>query len=55
MKYYVFNIISHKDVHPSIIKLLFPVELPNGLEIWWDGVTRVYIDVPASFQGNTKV
>ncbi|PNF36643.1 hypothetical protein B7P43_G19101, partial [Cryptotermes secundus] len=30
------------------------VDLPNGLEIWWDGVTRVYIDAPASFQGNTK-
>jgi hypothetical protein len=31
------------------------VELPNGLELWWDGVTRVYIDAPAKFRGKTKV
>jgi hypothetical protein len=37
------------------LNLLFPVDLPNGLEVWWDGVTRVYIDAPARFQGNTKV
>jgi hypothetical protein len=37
------------------LHLLIAVDLPNGLEVWWDGVTRVYIDAPASFQGNTKV
>ncbi|KDR23192.1 Hemocytin, partial [Zootermopsis nevadensis] len=30
------------------------VDLPNGLQIWWDGITRVYIDAPSRFQGNTK-
>lgn len=37
------------------LNLMFPVDLPNGLEVWWDGITRVYIDAPARFQGNTKV
>lgn len=38
-----------------MLQFKFVVELPNGVEIWWDGVTRVYVDVPASFQGKTKV
>lgn len=25
--------------------------LPNGLEIWWDGVSRVYINAPPEFHG----
>lgn len=33
---------------------LSPVELNNGLEVWWDGMTRVYIDVPASFKDSTR-
>lgn len=24
------------------------------MEIWWDGVTRVYVDVPASFRDTTR-
>lgn len=31
------------------------MELPNGVFVWWDGLTRAYIDVPASFKGNTMV
>lgn len=31
------------------------VELPNGLEIWWDGLSRVYVDAPPTFFGHTKV
>lgn len=27
------------------------INLPNGLEIWWDGVSRVYINAPAEFHG----
>lgn len=27
------------------------VNLPNDLEIWWDGMTRVYINAPAKFHG----
>lgn len=30
------------------------VLLPNGIEIWWDGVSRVYVNVPAEFRGKTK-
>ncbi|XP_063233046.1 hemocytin isoform X2 [Bacillus rossius redtenbacheri] len=30
------------------------VELPNGLELWWDGLTRLYIDAPASLKDQTK-
>lgn len=27
------------------------IHLPNGLEVWWDGVSRVYINAPAEFHG----
>lgn len=27
------------------------VHLPNGLEIWWDGISRVYINAPPEFHG----
>ncbi|KAG7205161.1 hypothetical protein KM043_018256 [Ampulex compressa] len=30
------------------------VHLPNELEIWWDGISRVYINAPASLYGKTK-
>ncbi|KAJ9596531.1 hypothetical protein L9F63_012430, partial [Diploptera punctata] len=40
-------------IHP-ISSIFLMVELPNGLEVWWDGVTRVYIDAPAKFRDNTK-
>ncbi|XP_026747695.1 hemocytin-like [Trichoplusia ni] len=30
------------------------VQLPNKVDLWWDGNTRVFIDVPANFQGKTK-
>lgn len=27
------------------------INLPNDLEVWWDGMTRVYINAPAKFHG----
>lgn len=27
------------------------IHLPNGLEVWWDGMSRVYINAPAEFHG----
>lgn len=27
------------------------IQLPNALEVWWDGVSRVYINAPAEFHG----
>lgn len=27
------------------------IHLPNGLIVWWDGVSRVYINAPAEFHG----
>lgn len=33
----------------------FLVELPNGIQIWWDGLTRAYVDAPAAFMGKTQV
>ncbi|XP_076276507.1 hemolectin isoform X2 [Lasioglossum baleicum] len=30
------------------------VALPNGLEIWWDGISRVYINAPPEFHGKTR-
>lgn len=29
------------------------MELSNGLDVWWDGQTRVYVDAPADFRGMT--
>ncbi|XP_063867870.1 uncharacterized protein LOC135104399 [Scylla paramamosain] len=33
--------------------LFIMVELSNGLDVWWDGQTRVYVDAPADFRGET--
>ncbi|XP_049862899.1 hemocytin [Schistocerca gregaria] len=30
------------------------VKLPNGLKVFWDGATRVYVDAPPSLRGKTK-
>ncbi|KAI5641725.1 von willebrand factor type D domain-containing protein [Phthorimaea operculella] len=30
------------------------VQLPNKVDVWWDGNTRVYIDVPPEFHEKTK-
>lgn len=30
------------------------VDFKAGIKVWWDGVTRVYIDADASFRGKTK-
>ncbi|ERL85336.1 hypothetical protein D910_02756 [Dendroctonus ponderosae] len=46
------------NVSGSIIRavssIFLQVELPNGIEVWWDGVSRAYIDLPASFKGKTR-
>ncbi|XP_026330001.1 hemocytin [Hyposmocoma kahamanoa] len=34
--------------------LFLTVQLPNKVDIWWDTVTRVIIDVPPEFKGKTK-
>lgn len=38
----------------SVSSIFLLVELPNGLEVWWDGMTRAYIDIPANFKEKTK-
>ncbi|KAJ3643777.1 hypothetical protein Zmor_026489 [Zophobas morio] len=38
----------------SVSSIFIQVELPNGMLVWWDGVTRAYIDIPAKFQEKTK-
>ncbi|XP_015177061.1 PREDICTED: hemocytin [Polistes dominula] len=30
------------------------VRMLNGLEVWWDGISRVYINAPAEFHSKTK-
>ncbi|XP_043682227.1 hemocytin isoform X2 [Vespula pensylvanica] len=30
------------------------VRMSNGLEVWWDGISRVYINAPAEFHSNTR-
>ncbi|KAF5285691.1 hypothetical protein FQR65_LT13076 [Abscondita terminalis] len=37
----------------AVSSLFLIVELPNSVTIWWDGLTRAYIDVPASLVGQT--
>lgn len=27
------------------------VDMPNSLEVWWDGISRVYVNAPATFRG----
>ncbi|CAG0879041.1 unnamed protein product [Darwinula stevensoni] len=43
---------GHVIKYASNVFLL--VTLSNGVEVWWDGETRVYIDAPAEFKGKTK-
>lgn len=34
-----------------VSSIFLGVELPNGLEVLWDGVSRVYVNAPAHFRG----
>ena len=49
-----------KDLMNGLIKIRQPsssfvlVDFKIGIKVWWDGVTRVYIDADASFRGKTK-
>ena len=36
-------------------KSLYLANLPNGLTIWWDGMSRVYIDTPTSLYNSLQV
>ena len=29
--------------------------LPNGIVVWWDGISRVYINAPGRFQNTFRV
>ncbi|XP_046603352.1 hemocytin isoform X1 [Neodiprion virginianus] len=29
-------------------------ELPNGIDVWWDGISRVYVNAPPEFHGKTE-
>ncbi|CAG9784023.1 unnamed protein product [Diatraea saccharalis] len=47
--------VNVEDVRIRAASSLFViVQLPMKVDLWWDGFTRVFIDVPASFQGKTK-
>lgn len=37
---------------PSSLMVL--VMFQDGVKIWWDGMTRVYIDAPVGYRGKTK-
>jgi von Willebrand factor len=32
----------------------FTVDFKDGAKIWWDGMSRAYVDVPASYRGKTQ-
>ncbi|KAA0190908.1 hypothetical protein HAZT_HAZT005302, partial [Hyalella azteca] len=34
--------------------LFVVVEMPNGLDVWWDGQTRAYVDAPAAMRGQVS-
>ncbi|XP_072943853.1 hemocytin-like [Epargyreus clarus] len=38
----------------AVSSLFIIVQLPIKVDLWWDGNTRVYVDVPPSFQDKTK-
>ncbi|KAG5886861.1 hypothetical protein JTB14_017666 [Gonioctena quinquepunctata] len=38
----------------SVSSIFLQAQLPNGIEIWWDGSTRVYVDLPPKFQEKTR-
>ncbi|XP_050302983.1 hemocytin [Anthonomus grandis grandis] len=38
----------------AVSSIFLQVDVPNGVKILWDGVTRAYIDMPASFRGKTR-
>ncbi|XP_043259225.1 hemocytin isoform X1 [Colletes gigas] len=43
------------DIRIRIASSIFlAVHLPSGLEIWWDGISRVYITAPPEFHGHTR-
>ncbi|XP_031828807.2 hemolectin [Nomia melanderi] len=50
-------------VYPTVVNgiririassIFLVTHLPNGLEIWWDGISRVYINAPPEFHDKTK-
>ncbi|KOX75564.1 Hemocytin [Melipona quadrifasciata] len=50
----VFPIFTH-GIRIRIASSIFMiVQLPNGLDIWWDGISRVYINASPEFHGNTR-
>ncbi|CAD7081728.1 unnamed protein product [Hermetia illucens] len=34
--------------------IIISVDFADGLRVWWDGMTRVYIDAPSSYRGKTQ-
>ncbi|XP_066594945.1 hemocytin-like [Prorops nasuta] len=34
--------------------IFLAVKMPNDLEVWWDGISRVYINAPPEFYGKTQ-
>ncbi|XP_056642321.1 hemocytin [Diorhabda sublineata] len=58
-------IVNGEDVHKvpftiagikirKVSSIFLQTTLPNGVEIWWDGNNRVYIDLPAKFSERTR-
>lgn len=38
----------------SVSSVFLIVDLPNGIQVWWDGTNRAYIDIPPLFTEKTK-
>ena len=50
------QVFSKESTASENFNLFIPtVTLPNEVKIFWDGYSRVYIDVPGSFLGSTEV
>ncbi|CAG9836626.1 unnamed protein product [Diabrotica balteata] len=38
----------------KVSSIFLQTTLPNGIDVWWDGSNRVYIDLPAKFNEETR-
>ncbi|KAK9502170.1 hypothetical protein O3M35_012753 [Rhynocoris fuscipes] len=47
-------VLLHQTYIREASSVFVQVELWDGVEVWWDGINRVYIDVPPTLKGKTK-
>lgn len=48
------NVLIRNRYHSKLF-IFSLVQLPGKVSLWWDGATRVFVDVPPVFQDKTQV